>query len=359
MEPYVATAPGRICLLGEDQDYLGLPVITAGVSLKVWGEAYPGQRGKVRINFQRIGNKQTFPSSSRAQYRSKRDYARSSYNVFWDLGLIPPNFGLTVNVNGTLPIGKGMSSSSALSVMFVGLFSHALSADLSSEELARLAFKAEVTEFNEPGGIMDHFATSFGNTLYLECKSPYRHEQLDLPTETFIIGDTGIKKRTLPTLGRRKKEILKAISSAKPKIEDFNLATVTEEQLESLQGRIGRTSYKRLWGAIGIRDLVAEGYKASHDYAGLTLDKLGSLMNKHHSRQRDGLENVIPEMEEMVIAARSAGAVGAKLVGSGHGGSFLCIAERHHRDAVIEAIASLGATPHVVHVHPGFGISRI
>ena len=41
-----ASAPGRICLFGEHQDYLGLSVITAAIDLRiqVTGQAVPARR---------------------------------------------------------------------------------------------------------------------------------------------------------------------------------------------------------------------------------------------------------------------------------------------------------------------------
>ncbi|MFC1564948.1 galactokinase family protein, partial [candidate division KSB1 bacterium] len=35
LEKLIVSAPGRICLFGEHQDYLGLPVIAAAIGLRI------------------------------------------------------------------------------------------------------------------------------------------------------------------------------------------------------------------------------------------------------------------------------------------------------------------------------------
>jgi galactokinase len=63
-------------------------------------------------------------------------------------------------------------------------------------------------------------------------------------------------------------------------------------------------------------------------------------MNQHQGYLRDDLKVSIPKLDQMIDAAREAGAIGAKLVGSGGGGCAVALApgrEEQVRLAMLEA----------------------
>nr|WP_228520377.1 hypothetical protein [Flavobacterium sp. CSZ] len=89
----------------------------------------------------------------------------------------------------------------------------------------------------------------------------------------------------------------------------------------------------------------------------LDLKKIGALMNQHHEVLRDLLKITVPRIDDMINAALRAGAYGAKIVGSGGGGSIVVIADPEKEAAVIEAILKAGAEEaYAVAVDPGVRI---
>ncbi len=54
----------------------------------------------------------------------------------------------------------------------------------------------------------------------------------------------------------------------------------------------------------------------------------GQLMNASHASLRDDMDVSHPVIDEMVVAARAAGADGARITGAGFGGCLVAIAER-------------------------------
>ena len=56
------------------------------------------------------------------------------------------------------------------------------------KKLGELAFKAEVLEFSEPGGMMDQYSTAIGNLIYLESDPIVNVEQLNPKLGSFILG---------------------------------------------------------------------------------------------------------------------------------------------------------------------------
>ena len=80
------STPGRICLFGEHQDYLGLPVIAMAISLraKIIGEKRIDQ--KVIIHMPDIERTERFDLND-MEYRRERDYFKSGIRVCKKEGL--------------------------------------------------------------------------------------------------------------------------------------------------------------------------------------------------------------------------------------------------------------------------------
>ena len=65
----------------------------------------------------------------------------------------------------------------------------------------------------------------------------------------------------------------------------------------------------------------------------------GRLLGESHASLRDDYEVSVPELDLLVELAGEAGALGARLLGGGFGGSVLVLVERLRADAVAESIA--------------------
>ena len=84
-----------------------------------------------------------------------------------------------MEVVSEIPIQAGCSSSSSIMVGWIQFLSQMANdpIHLHPDKIAELAYKAEVLEFNEPGGMMDHYSTSKGGMLYLDFE-PKKQLQL-------------------------------------------------------------------------------------------------------------------------------------------------------------------------------------
>lgn len=147
------SAPGRICLFGEHQDYLNLPVIPAAISLRINIEGTPRNDMMIQLQLPDIGEIETFELTGNIQYIKERDYFRSSINVLLKHGFTFSH-GFDCLVKGDIPINSGTSSSSALIVAWINFLTQMSSQaqKLTPGEIAEYAHQAEVTEFSEPGG---------------------------------------------------------------------------------------------------------------------------------------------------------------------------------------------------------------
>ncbi len=348
MKELSVSSPGRICLFGEDVDYMRLEVITMAINQRIEIKGKVTNDGIIRINLSDYNKKIKF-SNQKQKIKTKRDYIASAFNLYYEE--LPSNFGVKMNVSSNLPIGKGLSSSSAFVSALVAFFDRAAGLDSSNHELARKAYQAEVVNMGEPGGIMDHFASIMGGIIYLECSEPYKCEILDLDLKGLVIGDTLKRKETVETLIVRKREIESGIREMINYDDSFNIMTYTLNEVKELYNKKKSVNVKRLLGILGIRDVVREGY-AILKSKDINKRKIANLINKHHKFQSEYFENVTEKMQELIDISKKNGALGCKLLGSGNGGSFLAFAPGRE-DEVIKAIQAGGSGAYKVRKDKG------
>jgi len=347
----VASSPGRVCLFGEDVDYMGLEVITLAINQRIEVQGKTNTTGKIVVYLDDINKKITFHNKKQRQLR-RRNYVKSAFNIYQKF--FPDNFGARLTVKSTIPIGKGLSSSSAFCAALVGFFDKAAEYNSNEKELAWNAYLAEVVNLGEPGGMMDHYASVLGNLVYLECYEPYTVERFSITLEGLVIGDTLTKKETIQTLQTRKKEILQGIELMKTKDDSFNLYTSSFSDVQTEFMNNPDIGLKRLLGVLGIRDTVREGYQLIKDKTPLAED-LASLINKHHDYQQTYFENVTEKMQDLIKKAKESGALGCKLLGSGNGGSFLAYSPGKE-ERVAEAIEKGGGQAYILKQDKGLQI---
>jgi mevalonate kinase len=71
-------------------------------------------------------------------------------------------------------------------------------------------------------------------------------------------------------------------------------------------------------------------------------EQLGELMDQNH-KYLQTLNVSSPDLDKLVEASRAAGALGAKLSGSGRGGNMIALVEQAKAELVAGALISAGA----------------
>ena len=164
------STPGRICIFGEHQDYLGLPVIAMAISLRARIKGTKRSDKQVIIHKPDINEIETF-SLDDLSYTKPRDYFKSGINICHRDGLTFSS-GFECELSSDIPIRSGTSSSSAINVSWIHFLSKMADDpfDMDQQKIGELAYMAEVAEFNEPGGMMDQYAAAMGHLIYLESE---------------------------------------------------------------------------------------------------------------------------------------------------------------------------------------------
>jgi galactokinase len=351
------STPGRICLFGEHQDYLGLPVIAAAISRRVKMTGQHRNDKQIIIHLPDIGSELKMEvSDKRMDYVEKRDYFRSGYNVLIDRGLTFSK-GLECTVRGNIPINSGTSSSSALLVTWIHFLSKMadVPTDFSAKELGEMAFQAEVVEFGEPGGMMDHLSTAIGKAVYLEFEPSTTAEALQPNLGTFVLADSCEPKDTIGVLKRAKFDRLALIEKIKVHLPDFDLHTFDSNEKEKIQSFLSEDDYTLLLGTLRNRDILREALLLFKNQE-MTDEVLGNLLNEHHGILRDVLQISTPKIERMIGAALEAGALGGKINGSGGGGCMFVYAPNDPQK-VVDAINNVGGKSYIIEIDKGTFLS--
>lgn len=346
------STPGRICLFGEHQDYLQLPVIASAISLRITIEGcFEGDNGVI-VELPDIGSQASISLDESLEYAVERDYFRSAINVMRRGGFTFSR-GFRCTVHGRIPINSGTSSSSALIVTWVNFLARMSdqSRVLDVMECARLAHAAEVLEFNEPGGMMDHYSTACGGVIAVDFVPDIKVEKLDARLGRFVLGDSGEPKDTKGILARVKNEVLAASETLERRFPDFSLQTVRHDQLEQYRSVLTSEQFTLLEGTVRNRDITSRA-KAALGETPLDHRALGGLLSKHQRILRNFLKISTPKIDRMLAAAIAAGAYGGKINGSGGGGCMFVYAPENP-DFVARAIEAAGGTAYVISTDDG------
>ncbi len=187
----IFSSPGRICLFGEHQDYLGLPVIAAAISLRLTIKAEKRDDLSVTVKLPDVGEEDSFSMEGDLPYTKPGDYFRSGINTMRKDGFTFSG-GVDATVTGEIPIQAGTSSSSAMVVSWINLLAQmsGQEAELTPEQIADLAYRAEVEEFSEAGGMMDQYASAVGGVIYVESEPEMSVEKLPCNLGTLVLGDS-------------------------------------------------------------------------------------------------------------------------------------------------------------------------
>jgi galactokinase len=351
------SAPGRICLFGEHQDFLGLPVVAAAIDLRIHIEGTPRADSVLRMDMPDIGKSDEIDLSRPVVYTRKRDYLRSCVNVLrrkgWDL-----SHGYDCVMHSTIPINAGVSSSSAMITAWLKFLLAAAGMDgrFAPEDLARLAHQAEVVEFEEPGGMMDHFASAMGGFIHVDCRPPFRAEYLPLSLDGFVLGDSLEKKETLGILSGSKDDVLEGLRMLGHLHPGFDLHTTPLIQVAGVLERLSEVSARKIRANLINRDLTVKAMRMFREGA-VDCVKLGDLLTRHHEQLRDGIGVSTPKIDRMLEAALEAGALGGKINGSGGGGAMFVYAPGNE-DAVAEALERAGGKAYKLTIDTGTRIEQ-
>lgn len=349
------SAPGRVCLYGEHQDYLKLKVVPAAINLRTIIGIKDNSLESIRVKSHDTDSSDEFPISERIILtKNEFDYLRAIVITLQKEDLVSTLTGLDVTIKSSIPIGSGLSSSAALLVAWTTALNDKFQLNLNEEKIAQICFKAENHILGVNCGVMDQYSSSLGGVFGLDCDGPpYKIIKYSTVFSGLVIGDSCVRRSANEPLTVLKNQLFSGIAKLQ-KAAAFDLKEITLKELKKAKSTISPNEYKRLYGAIAIRDITKEAQRNLAKKGSFDLSLLGELLTKQQDALRDLLEVSIPELDNLVTASVKAGALGAKLTGAGYGGCMVALAPGKEKEVAL-AIENAGGKAIICQVDPEGG----
>lgn len=231
-ERIVVKAPGRTCLFGDHQDYLGLPVIACAIDRYMMLVAEMSDDGKLVVNMPDVGHQRIFAIGKDNGQPEPGDFLLTALKVLETYDCVPDK-GYTVEITSNIAINAGTSSSSALLLAWTQFLIEAFGCnqEVTKEFLSQVAYEAEVAYHGSPGGKMDQYSIGMGNIIFLETGDTFAYQTFHNPIAGLIVAESGIPKETTGVLGELKTKAKAAIAEVASKCPDFDLEKTTEDEI--------------------------------------------------------------------------------------------------------------------------------
>ncbi len=336
----VSKAPGRVCLFGDHQDYLGLPIIATTINNEIIIQAEKNSSNEFKIYKKDLGLTDIITLNNEFD-KDERDFLKIALNVMKDYDCIPKS-GYDITITSTIPINSGLSSSSALIVAWVNfLLTTFTNYEITPNLLAEIAYRIEVLEIDGSGGKMDQYTIANGKTIYLDTVTndirPFNHKLCDM-----VIGVSNQGKDTQGLLRSLKESASKSIQVVNSHIKDFSLKNIKNIDLEECLKFLDESLKPYFRAAVGNYKTTIDA-KNEFQKENLNIEKIGDLMNIHHNFLKNDLKITTPEIDNMIDIAKEFGSLGTKIVGSGGGGSIVCLSnDRSASSKIVNELKSYG-----------------
>lgn len=306
-----ASAPGKVILFGEHAVVYGRPALAVPVTqvhadVKVEDSSAPG----VWLDAPDIslhGEISSLPAA--------HALASVIHNIFRTLKIFSPP-PLAIRIISTIPVASGLGSGAAVSVALIRALSSTVNRPLSDEQVNALAYETEKLHHGTPSGI-DNTVITYAKPVYFikQPPSPGRRgaggevQTFSVARPfTLVIADTGVSAPTKESVGDVRK-----------------LWQADKNKWEAVFDKVGAIVQ-------AARQAIERGETTA----------LGSLMDANHALLQEMTVSA-PELDRLVLAARGAGALGAKLSGGGRGGNLLALVTPENAESVASALRSAGA----------------
>lgn len=311
------TVPGRLCLAGESLDWMvGGSSIVAAVPLRIrvtawWAE---GSGALALSSGPPLSRTRLVPATRAAAGRydgDALDLMQAAARVALD-GVEPLLAGTVLTASTELPVGAGVSSSAALALAAVAAVralrdGHAVGTWAACE----LAHRAETIELGSGAGWMDFLACSSGGVNHVHAGGAQPYAQLIAPSldVPVILIDTLARRTTTAVLAAKRQRF--------------------REQDPDMEAYVRQAP-------VLVEALAAALRRRPVDYR-----EVGALLTNGQNLLRDRVHCSTALIDRCIERITAAGAYGAKLSGSGHGGVLFALAPPGAVSSILGAVQDL------------------
>jgi len=344
----IASAPGRVNIIGEHTDYHDGLVMPMALSLRTMIAAAPTGSSRCEVVSESFDGVISFDLETLNPEAPVEGWAAYVAGVAWALqqsGHTLP--GLRLYVASDVPRGAGLSSSAAIEVATAFVWLAAIDAIPATiqqrKNVALLCQKAESAYVGMPCGIMDQMISACGEegtAMMIDCRDISLQHVTIHPDLTVVVCDTGVKHQLASSgYADRRRESEAALAEIQKYYSSVSsLRETTMAQVDDILHNGGDIPdadilYRRA------RHVVKEIQRvqwAARALPGGDEAELGEILAAGHDSLRIDYEVSCEELDAMVATAmRAPGCIGGRMTGGGFGGSTVNLVQREKSDAFI------------------------
>ena len=294
-----ASAPAKVILFGEHSVVYGEPAIAGAVNKRAYVEIKQSENEKSFFRAPDIGFEAELNTKSK-QYSLLKGKPGIIRYILESLYKVHDHSPVDITLYSNVPIGSGLGSSAAVTVATLAALYRYHNVYFNKKSLAHDAHMVEqaVQGVASP---LDTLVSTYGGLIYLNKDKKFEHFRTHFRVP-FVIGYTTKHGNT----SKMVKDV-KGLKIRNPRVVGSTISSMGYLTKQAKQAILQKK-----------------------------IDRVGELMNINHGLL-DMLGVSTLELSRMVYRAREAGAIGAKITGSGGGGSIiaLCPGKVHN---VAEAI---------------------
>ena len=334
-------SPGRINLIGEHVDYNGGSVLPGAIDKKVEFLIENIEGNKCIIESKTINRKFEFGFSN----LKKSNEHWQNYIIGTVNNLINKKkqtiSSFKCVIKSSLPIGAGISSSSALISGLASGLIEINNLQIDKNEIVDIVSDVEHNYIGLKGGIMDQFTILNGKKnklIHLECYSRnFNYVNADFNDFQIILLNTNVEHNLANTAyNDRVEECDNALKIINNKFNNnySTLCDVSPHLVSELKNILETKIYNRASFVINENQRTYDAAKKLNESK---FYDLGGLMYKSHLGLKDLYEVSCDELDFLVDLTKSYDKIlGARMMGGGFGGCTINLVEKSFKDEFIE-----------------------
>lgn len=309
-----SSAPGNIFFFGEHAAVYGRPAICAAVGRRTEVKLRPSNTGSVVLNSEAFGRAEAgiadgkIISSDNPQLENVAAFAREC------AARMKLQQGFELSIKSEVPVNSGMSSSTAVFCAILGAVSAFAGRSVDKSDYFRYVYPFQAKAHGGKASGSEIISSTFGGFNYVRKKKDSTPPELEVQhlgerRFSIVVGNTRVESPTHLTVGYHVPSLIRRDADLVYKIFD-KIGAISDSAVD----------------AVKKNDIV----------------QIGKLMNENQ-RLLSGLGLSHPKLDDCIKEALDAGALGAKLSGSGWGGIMFALCKDGDAGAVKKAIERTGA----------------
>lgn len=325
--PLLVFSPGRLNIIGEHTDYNEGFVFPAAIDKGIYAAFEKSSQAKCNAHAIDLNEHYEFELENIHPLKDGgwRNYLLGVIDGIQKKGKTIEPFNLVFG--GDIPGGAGLSSSAALENAIVCGLNKLFDLQISPLEMILISQQAEHEFVGVKCGIMDQFASMFGQedaALLLDCRSieakPYK---IDLDQYQILLINTNVKHKLADSAYNQRRAVCEKVADL---LGARALRDATTEQLNQIRKSLTEEEYQMALYVIEENQRTIDAGKAMLEN---DIFELGQLMFASHRGLQHQYKVSCTELDFLADLAEDSDAViGARMMGGGFGGCTINLIQK-------------------------------